>query len=818
MRRTYAQPESQTAACRSRRLGLALLICLLVASTSLGACNRGDGLSAAAIAAQRSESSPLDANAVLLPSQLGKVRARAEAGSRDKPLVFLIGENHVSVPVQRAAADLLGYLVSAYDLKLVCAEGFSGPLPRVAEGLPLRATRDTAEALLAARQIRAVEHAALFHPDLKVVGVEDMDAYRAHQHKLHEDERRAAESPEHKRLANDLRQFLTGLSLGQEQLGELKAVGDRANKTCDIDAPLRALLDMLGPRSADGIRLTALLQQRDAWQAAERQRLRHQPPDPLLERRNQALVERSLATAGDAASLALVVGSLHVPGIEQELRQRGVPFVSVLAAGIGDDLVGPSDSSDACIYQRLSDGWQSDLEKALSRVAPPPSLFRPAFRDQVATLSALANADLMLSQGVPESEVLQLTRPAAAVRVVRVFAVAGGHGMEIEHDGESTFVYFGATAAAVTAGAGVEPLEAGNFGGRHFAAYGSGGGRQPPIPPTGAAGPVDPGDFGHAIQRAVVVRDQTSRDAVAVSFIVVGGEVVRLVDGRHSTPLGIQVAAAAAAVQSFRQARSGPDKLYAAQQLAGMLLVDIDRQIPAGKSRLQQISAGDFLGNLSLPYVAKLAHDPGSKRLGEIAETYTLPWDHARRNLEALSRAPARAMAATTVVWIADDLKTSAAGQQAVRSIAATGVRVNELPRRGDALILLGAQARNWVVTLKGDSVPVTASDARLLQAVRAAGSVVALNVELPQGVSGVAKELRAQALPGAQALDLVTRIAQVLEKQGGEASLDRLLREATAEQAERARDELRKRATLDGVEAAVASAMDIHSTATIAL
>jgi hypothetical protein len=772
------------------------------------------GQTATAHSVRSPAAAPLNANEILLPARLGTIRARFDAGGRDKRLVFLIGENHVSAPVQQAVTELLGYLASVYDLQLVCAEGFSGTVPPVAKGMPLRSLRDTATALLAARQIRAVEGAALSYPALRVVGVEDMDAYRAHKVKLEADQRGAAERPKRKEWSDDLKRYLAGLSLSQEQLRQLAAAGARAKQTCDADAPLRALLEMVGPKSQKGVELTALLERRDAQQAADRQRLLHQP-DPLLDRRNQAMVENALAAVSNDSSLALVVGSLHVPGLEKELRRKGVPFASILPAGIGNDLIGPSDSSDGCVYQRLVDGWQTDLEKRLSRLAPPLSTARPAFRDKVAVLSALANADLMLSQGVPEGEVLRLTSLPSGARIVRAFAIPGGHGMEIERDGESFFVYFGATAGAVAAGANAELLEGGIAGGRHFASYG--GGRQPPIPPTGPPGPVDPGDFGRRIQRAVVVRDQASHDAVAVTFLVIGGEVVRLVDGRRPTPLGIQIAAAAAAVRAFKEARSGPDKLYAAQQLARSLLADVDLQLPAGKSRLQLMSADDFLGNLSLPYIAKLARDPGSTRFAELAETYVTPWDQARKNLEPLSRAPARATAAGTVMWITDDLKATAAGQQALQSIAASGVRVNELTKHGDVLFLVGAQAAHWKVTLPSGA-PVTGSDGRLLQAIRAASSVVTLNVQLPDGVAAAAREHRHQALPGDQALELARKVAQLLARQPGEASVDRVLREATSAEAERARDELKRRAALESIEGAVGAAMDVHSTATIAL
>jgi hypothetical protein len=800
-----------------RRLRTAHILALLFSCGALAAGDR-DRMALAALPEPPADASPINAQEVLLPTSLGQIRARFDAGGHDRRMVFLIGENHVSAPVQKAVAELLGYLASAYNLRLVCAEGFFGPLPRTGAGLALRANRAAAGALLAARQIRAVEYAALSNPDLRVVGVENMAAYRAHRTKLLAEERRAAQAPEARQWENDLQQFLIGLTLNQEQVRQMKAAGDQARKDCDVDAPLRTLLQLVGPQAPDGLSLAALLKRREMQRAAAAQRFLAQPPDPLLARRNRAMVENTLATAGRSGPLALVVGNLHVAGIEEILRRRAIPFVSILAAGMGDNLIGPSDSSDACVYQMLQDGVQTELEKFFSRMPPPLSSARQSFRDKTAALSALAHADLMLSEGVPAAEVLAQTGLPDGARIIRTFAIAHGHGMEIEHNGARVFFYFGATPEAVAAGVGSRLLEDGSAGGRFFASYGGGGDQQPPIPPAGPPGPADPGDFGRRIQRAVVVRDQTSHEAVAVTFETDGEELVRRVDGRNATPLGITVTVAAAMFQTFKKARSGPDKLYAAQEIARVLLADIDGQLPAKKTRLQLIAAGDFLADQSLPEIAKLARDPGSARFAQLAESYVTPWAQAQRSLDALSRAPSRATVGTMVVWIADDLRASPAGRQALNAIAATGVRVNELPRHGDVLFLLGASSASWAITLKDGGPSVHAADARLKQAVSAAGSVVAFNILLPNDVAAAAKELRAQPLPPPEALGLTAKVAQALEKKTGATPVDRVLREATANEAERARDSLRKQATVATLDRAIAGALEIHTTATITL
>jgi hypothetical protein len=816
------QPPAGTAPQSFRRRRLALLILLLVTCGSLAARGRAERLLAATAAPQPEEASPINAREVLVPKQLGAIRARFDGAGHDRRMVFLIGENHVSAPVQSAVAELLGYLAGAYDLKLVCAEGFFGDLPLTGGDLPLpakaltlRSKRAAAGALLAARQIRAIEYAALSYPELRVVGVEDMAAYQAHRAKLVADEQRASQTPKAKQWQDDMQRFLAGLTLNQEQLRQMEAAGVRAKKDCDAGAPLRTLLELVGPKSPDGIKLAALVHRREVWQAAAARRLLRQAPDPLLERRNHAMVENTLARAGDAGPLALVIGSLHVPGIEKELRMRGVPYISILPAGMTADLIGPSASSDACVYDKLQNGSQTDFERFFSRLPPPIAMARPTFRDKTAALSALANADLMLSEGVRQDDVTRQTRLPEGARIVRVFTIPAGHGMEIERGGETAFVYFGATPQAVAAGAGARLLEEGVAGGRYFAAYGGDGGK-PPIPPGGLPDSGDPGDFGRRVQQAIVVRDQNSRGAVAVTFDVEGDELVRRVDGRFPTPLGISVAAAAAMIQGFRKASSGPDKLYAAQQISRVLLADVDAHLPPGRTRLQLIAAGDFAGNESLPEIARLAGDPGSARFAQLAESYVTPWKQAQQSLAALSRAPSRATAGSTVVWIADDLRARPAGRQALRSIAASGIRVNEITRHGDTLLLLSASADGWAITLN-DGSAVTAADPRLLQAVSAASSVVALNVRLPGPAAAAAKELRAQPLPPAEALDLAAKVAQALKRQAGDASIDRLLREATEERAERARDEMRKRDHLATLNSAVAGALEIHSTATMA-
>src|SRR5215208_2385761 len=125
----------------------------------------------------------LKASEVLLPDGVGRIESRFD-GNPGQPLVFVIGESHVNLDVQKAVADTLVYLRSAYGVATICTEGWNGPLPSPARHSSSVAERAAAKAALLGRHINAVEYIALADPGVHLVGVEDMNAYEEHEQYL----------------------------------------------------------------------------------------------------------------------------------------------------------------------------------------------------------------------------------------------------------------------------------------------------------------------------------------------------------------------------------------------------------------------------------------------------------------------------------------------------------------------------------------------------------------------------------------------------------------------------------------------------------
>jgi hypothetical protein len=588
--------------------------------------------------------SAIAAGEIIVPQQLGVVQSRAD-GAPGKPFIFVIGEEHVSLKVQQAVADILRYLSGTYDVRVVCTEGYDKPLVVPREETSIIVRRFIARSDLMGRRISGVEYFARAHPDVSVIGVEDMAAYEAHGQRLDEHSSLAQEA---KQWEQDFNNFLTkdlgSLKVNAEDGKRFQAALQKLIEDQDIDPLTKTVHGIFGSRSAVGKKITVLNDRREALEKSARSATAESPE---MGARDRAMIAATVRVLKDRKSnvAALVVGKLHLEGIESLLRDRNFSFVCIVPVGVEERVTsGPSEVEQE-IYEAWRHGKKTGLEAWLVRFKPVPAMNRPAFRDRTALIGILATADHLRRQGMSRNEVLRIVNGHPlpnGISVDRLFAITGGEGIEFTANGKKGYAYFAGKPDQVKAPNGLDPVEIGEGGGRYYAVYGSGGSK-PPIPPRGGGGGISqlpPDGFQKTYLKGIAEQKKRQKDRVTIRFAVEDGSLVRWVDDGPKIVLAVSPSEVENLRKDYENATLGPDKLFAAQKLADALLVELDEQFPEGHRELVQMSENDVIGDISLPLVQELARIEDANRLESIDKrrVYVIPWKNASQEVPRLGR------------------------------------------------------------------------------------------------------------------------------------------------------------------------------------
>lgn len=513
-----------------------------------------------------------------IPKSLGAITQRHKGDP--SPLFVVIGETHVNLKVQQNVADLLGYFHGAFGLNLACVEG-TDTFPEQAKwhALPsARARRTAADDLLRERLINGVEHFALCYPGTRVIGVEDMAAYRAHGQELDSLQART------KRWSEDFLKFLTqdlaDVSVTREQGKQIEQALQDYLKTQNLDRLSHVLLEVLGEDSSKGKKLQNLA---DEHRANSRLReivegRRPSTEDPSFRRRDTNLVNNSRQAARGAALAALVIGKAHVSGVEALLRENRTSFVTVVPNGVEDDLSRNIDltsgdtnqlrqlKAESDQYEKWKKGetWNAVEEflKGLSRgpgpsrFKPPPSLARPSAADTRNLYQLLLAVEDLARSGETPAEIGRKMEPYREVglRVREWHLIPGGVEVSVEKDGVSFWTVL--TDGNVRLPESFTTRASTKIGGRELVVCS--GGQQPPIPPQTTTAPSDPFGF--------------NRHLNLLWFYETEGRLYRRY-GIKARPLAISLSDLKRMMQDFETAM-GSEKVHTAQEICDVLLVD----------------------------------------------------------------------------------------------------------------------------------------------------------------------------------------------------------------------------------------------------
>lgn len=592
-----------------------------------------------------SASAAITAAEVTIPQQLGTVHKRVD-GLASQPFIFVIGEQHVSLKIQQTVADILRYLSGAYNVNLVCTEGYDKPLVVSHQRISLVAQRFTARADLAARRISGVEYFARAYPEVSVVGVEDMKAHELHAKQL---DKQSGLAQEAEQWGKDFKKFL------DQDFGNLKVTAD-GNKR--LEAALKKLIEdkdfapfteavyqIAGRESAVSKKLTTLEERRKVLQKSAQA---GGVDSPAMQARDKAMITATLRTIGEKKVnvAVLVVGRAHLEGIERLLGEKKISYVSVVPAGVDESSKGDLDNEDQKVFRDWQQGKRIGIEQWLARIKNSPALSRATARDRTALLNILATTNHLSRQGLPENEVLRVIKQSPlpdGISIDRVFAINSGYGMEFTAKGKKGYAYFTGNADQLKIPGGPDPVEIGQSGGMHYAIYDGGGSNKPPIPPRrgggGGNGPPNPptGGFHDAYRLAIVEQKKKRPERVTIWFAVEDGGGVRWVDDGPKVVLNVTPSMVEDLRKSYERAPLGPEKVFAAQQLADVVLVDLNSHFPQGRTELIQISENNLMGDVSLPLVQELAHNRDASSLERIDKTrvYMSDWKDSQQNLSS---------------------------------------------------------------------------------------------------------------------------------------------------------------------------------------
>lgn len=735
----------------------------------------------------------LRASDPLLPAHLGTIESRFE-GEPGKPLVFVIGESHVRLEVQKAVADILGYLYRTFDVRVIGSEGFAGPLPLPAM-VGTRGARHAAAwtELNHRRNINAVEYAALTLPEVEVYGVSDLVAYDEHGEVL--DRLRSTGEEWQERFRRFLEKRVATLRVTERDGTRLLDALGASAESGEYESFGTVLCEIAGRSSAACREVEKLVAEQEELEASAEEMI--SSDQPLMARRDRTLAAKTLARAG-RGRVALVVGYLHVAGVERELRAAGVPHLVIVPPGVEKDVTTspPMSEEDREVWERWDKSIPTELESWLddrldgpSRHKPSPTLEREGSRNQVAALNALLFADHLLLAGAQEAEVL---RALANADLPEGFEVAhcrwlpGGVQRIDFRAGEGWgYALFGDRSSFEPPAPGAEEVANGELpDGRHYVVFGGGSGGPPSLPPGSTTQPPDDEDPFRRLRVYLRRQQRENPQASTIAFRVAGNRVFRFVDG-VSQPLWISPAALAALRRRLDDAPRGPDMLEAAQKLAEALLMGLEDDLsPEPSTILYQVVDQDLLGTYSLPFLAKLADHPSAPWLRSVREVYTVP--HESPDLEAILSDPAPLVHfESTVFWVSNHLVTHPDYPELIAALEASGARVNAVPTEGDTLILLGDPDRRWTVDLQDAGARRVGTDAFRAE-LEKASAVVAVGAGLSEADLAEVRGVHTIETTADRVPELGRRTLEAISRASGRETLDRAVRDiATEETAE---------------------------------
>jgi len=816
-RRRSMRSDSWPRSCRVLAVVLFTLFTTLATQAACAAPEEAQIGSAGASPSAAGDS--LRAADPLLPAHLGTIESRFE-GEPGRPLVFVIGESHVQLEVQKAVADILGYLYRTFDVRVIGSEGFDGPLPLP----PTFGTRGARHAeawieLVDRRNINAVEYAALTLPEVEVYGVSDLAAYDAHGDAL--DELRSASEDWSERFRRFLEERVATLRVTERDGTRLLEALEASAEAGDFTGFGAVLCEVTGRSSTACREVEKLLAEEEDLEASTEElvSLDH----PLMKRRDRALATKTLALGG-RGRVALVVGYLHVAGVEKELRAAGVPHVVIVPPGVEKDgtpttIMSPEDFE---VWKRWDEGIPTELESWLddrldgrTQHKPSPTIEREGSRDQVAALNALLFADHLLLGGAQEAEVLRVLANADlpdGFEAVHCRWMKGDvQRIDFRAGRDWGFALFGDRSSFEPPGPGVTEVAKGELpDGRHYTVFGGGSGDPPRLPPGSTTQPPDDEDpFGRL--RVYFRRQQRENpEASTIAYRVAGNRVFRFVDG-VSHPLWISPAAVATLRRRLDDAPRGPEMLEAGQKLAEELLMGIEDDLPPeGGTILYQVVDEDLLGTYSLRFLAELADHPSAPWFGSFREIYAVPQQSP--NLEAILSEPAPTVdVGSTVFWVANHLASHSDHQELIAALEASGARVNVAPTEDDTLILLGDPQRRWTVDLQDAGARRVGTDAFRAELARAS-AVVAIGAGLSEADLAAVRGVHTIDAPADRVPELGRRTLETISRASGRETLDRAVRDLAAEETVEVRELL---GTSDGLArfAESAATASMHAT-----
>jgi|GEM_PF-5767048 len=682
----------------------------------------------------RAAYSVLKAGDVLVPEKVGKIQSYFE-GAAEHPIIFIIGESHVSLRVQQEVADLLTYLRGAYNVKFVFTEGYDTTFPNLHKEGFLIAERIVAHSQFMSRRINAVEYIALAYPDIQVVGVEDMSAYNTHGKILEKEQQ--DQQIKAKKWGDDFVRFM------KEDVGNFKVSKDKAEKFAnaldkfknkqDFDALTEVLYDITGRESETGKNLTSLLERRKALSNPQQM-----TNIPEMERRDNRMSVNTLHTLRiareeQAKVAALVVGNLHLSGIEKEFKERRVSYVSIVPAGVDEELKTGMSKDDSKVYNQWKDHEKTLFEKWLSQFKPTPRITDNTFIKEIGILQIGVYSETELRNGRPEQEVREKINNALQpyeIHCKNVYLINGGVGIKFSTINEKT-AYIYLSDNLINSIINFEKIDAGKMGNRYYAIYEGGeGNQQPPIPPSG--GDVIHNESDEPFNGYLANINRRHNQAVIICPAKENNKLVLWVNDEKRE---IQ-----ATLQEIRDLfgafgrSTGQEKVYIANNIVKVLSLDT-LNLPNDSNVLYQISQEDIIGNLSLPFIAKLADNNTANIFANLKEVYTISWNNVQENFADIISQPASNVDVTkTVVLISDDLKNVPEYQNTLESMQRAGIRINEIAPTGvQTVILLGSYNSEWKATIGINTVKLTSVELQTI--IRNAENVVSLNAKIPDSV-----------------------------------------------------------------------------------
>jgi hypothetical protein len=764
------------------------------------------------------DSGALRAADPLLPAPLGTIQTRFE-GKPGRPFVFVIGESHVRLEVQQAVADTLAYLHRAFDVRVIGSEGFSGPLP-----LPRRIGPEAVRYAAAwtgffdQREINAVEYVALTVPGVEVHGISDVAAYEDHGKALDslQDQRKDWAA----RFARFLEEEVATLQVTADEGTRLVEAWEEATESGEFAGFAEVLCDIKGRSSAVCRRFEAFLSEDEDLEASgdALTSIDH----PLMQRRDRALVTNTLALAGNGRA-ALVVGYLHVPGVERALQAAGVSYLVIVPPGVEEEVTHstPMSPEDLMIWEGWKQAIPTDFKTWFDarhpsppQHKPPPLMLKEWMRNHFEVVQAFVLADHLLLTSTEEAEVRRLLDQSdlpPAFQVVHCYSEGDVRWVEFRVGAKTGYAAFGPRSSFVSPVTGAMELEAGALpDGRHYAVYDGGSGGPPLKPPRfTTTPPADDGPF----RRVHVAFERQQREnpgALTIAYGISGNQVHRFVNGT------VQLLPASPTLLADLRRRldeepPGPERLEAAQRLAELLLMGIEEDLPAGPiTALYQVSGENVLGRYALPFLATLAAHPSAERLRSIGEVYAV--SPAARDLEAILSEPAPPVdVGRTVVWLSDRLADHPGYPEVVAAIEEAGARVNVLPADGDTLVLLGDPRGGWAVGLE-EGQERRAGTADFRADVARASAVVAIGAGLSAEDLAEARGVHTIEASADHVLELGRKTVEAISRASGRETLDQAVREIASEETVELRDLLGRSDSLSRVAESVASTAE-HAT-----